>query len=252
MNLPGTHALVTGGGSGIGLAIAQALAGAGARVTIAGRRAGTLAAAAQATPGLHPCEMDVTSPESVQAGFDAACAARGPVQVCVANAGIAVGGRFAQVSPAQWRETMATNLDGAFHTVQAALAARDPGQPARVIAVSSIAGLRGLKGAVAYTPSKHGLVGLIRALSEEYMGQNVTFNALCPGYVDTAIVHNQIPGLMRRLNTDAAGARAFIAAGNRHQRLLDAGEVAGAALWLCTAAARSVNGQTIEISGGQV
>jgi len=177
---------------------------------------------------------------------------RGPVAICVANAGIAEFSDFPRMSLEDWRRTMAINLDGVFLTVQASLATLGPGDWGRVIAVSSIAGLKGLKSAVPYTASKHGVVGLIRALSELYTGGPVTFNALCPGYVDTPIVTGQLPGLARRFDTDEAGAREIIAKNNRHRRLLEVDEVAGAALWLCSEAARSVNGQTIEIFGGQV
>jgi len=164
----------------------------------------------------------------------------------------AEGGPFADTSLAAWRRVMQINLDGVFLTFQAALASLPDDRAARMIVISSIAGLKGLKGAIPYTVSKHGVIGLIRGLSEEYMRRPITFNALCPGYVDTAIVQNQIPGLMRRLDTDAAGALAAIARGNRHRKLLQVDEITAAALWLCSEGARSVNGQTIEISGGQI
>ncbi|MBE0413160.1 SDR family NAD(P)-dependent oxidoreductase [Yoonia sp.] len=252
MEHAGKHALVTGGGSGIGKGIALALAHAGAEVTITGRRADTLATAAALHPRLNALEMDVTDEASVREGIAAAAALRGPVRICVANAGIAEGGPFAQTTLADWRHMMATNLDGAFLTFQAALATLGDDDAARMIVVSSIAGVRGLKNAIPYTVTKHGVIGLIRGLSEEYMRRPITFNALCPGYVDTAIVRGQLPGLMRRFDVDEQGAIDIIAKGNRHRRLLQVDETTGAAMWLCSDAARSVNGQTIEISGGQV
>jgi NAD(P)-dependent dehydrogenase (short-subunit alcohol dehydrogenase family) len=121
-----------------------------------------------------------------------------------------------------------------------------------MIAISSIAGLRGLKGASAYTASKHGVLGLVRALSEERMGGPVTFNALCPGYVDTPIVSRNAAEIATRQGIPEAEARAHLARGNRHKILLQTEEVTGAALWLCSEAARSVNGQAIQIAGGQV
>ncbi|MFT5067360.1 MAG: 3-hydroxybutyrate dehydrogenase, partial [Reinekea sp.] len=78
------------------------------------------------------------------------------------------------------------------------------------------------------------------------------FNAVCPGYVDTDIVRNQIPGLMRRFDTDEAGAIAAIAKGNRHHRLLHVDETTATTMWLCSDGARSIDGQTIQISGGQI
>ncbi len=252
MDHRGKHALVTGGGTGIGLDIATALAAAGAEVTITGRRAAVLQEAAATAERLHPLPMDVSDETAVRAGIAAAVTERGPVQICIANAGIATGGAFGDTTLAQWRQMMAINLDGVFLTFQAALATLPPEMAGRMIVVSSIAGVRGLKGAVPYTVAKHGVIGLIRGLSEEYMRRPVTFNALCPGYVDTDIVAAQIPGLMRRHDTDRDGARAAIAAGNRHRKLLEVDEITAAALWLCSDGARSVNGQTIQIAGGQV
>ena len=183
MEHAGKHALVTGGGSGIGKDIARALAAAGAEVTITGRRIEALEAVAALGPRLHPMVMDVADERSVRDGFARAVKSRGPVQICVANAGIAEGAPFDTLSLADWQRTMATNLDGVFLTFQAALASLPTETPARMIVISSIAGVRGLKRAIPYTASKHGVIGLIRGLSEEFMSRPITFNALCPGYV---------------------------------------------------------------------
>jgi len=252
MEHAGKHALITGGGTGIGAGIALALAEAGAEVTITGRRAEKLEDVAAMSPRLHTLVMDVDDEASVRAGIAAAAEARGPVRICVANAGIADGGPFAKTTLAQWRKTMTTNLDGVFLTFQAAMATLEDATPARMIAISSIAGVRGLKNAIPYTVTKHGVIGLIRGLSEEFMRRPITFNALCPGYVDTAIVRNQLPGLMKRFGVDEQGAIDTIARGNRHRKLLELDETTSALMWLCSDGARSVNGQTIEISGGQV
>ena len=252
MEHDGKHALVTGGGTGIGLGIARALAEAGAAVTITGRRLDVLEDAAKAHPNLHPLAMDVADETWVREGIATAAAARGPVAICVANAGIAEGKPFEKLTLEDWQRTQRINLDGVFLTFQAALATLPADMAGRYVVVSSIAGVRGLKGAIPYTASKHGVIGLIRGLSEEFMRRPVTFNALCPGYVDTDIVRNQIPGLMRRFDTDEAGAIAAIAKGNRHRRLLEVDETTAAAMWLCSDGARSINGQTLEISGGQV
>ena len=246
------HALVTGGGSGIGESIARALANAGAQVTIAGRRADILNAVAASHPNIYALPMDVSDANSVRDGISGAANARGPIQICIANAGIAEGGAFASTSLTAWSRMMATNVDGAFLTLQAAMATLTPDMPARMIVMSSIAGVRGLKGAVPYTVSKHAVIGLIRGLSEEYIDTAITFNAICPGYANTDILRRQLPGLMKRLNTDEAGALAVMAEGNRHNTLLEVDEIVATALWLCSNAARSVNGQTIQIAGGQV
>jgi NAD(P)-dependent dehydrogenase (short-subunit alcohol dehydrogenase family) len=247
----GKHALVTGGGTGIGAAIAVALAQAGAEVTITGRREDPLNALATAHPRLHPLVMDVTDETSVRDGIAQAAKLRGPVQICIANAGIATARSFAKTTMTDWRDIMSTNLDGVFLTLQAALETLPNGMPARMIGVSSIAGVRGLKNGVTYTASKHGVIGLMRGLSEEYMGGPVTFNALCPGYVNTDIVRDQITGMQAKFDMTKDAATAIFSAGNRHNTLLEVDEIAAGALWLCSEGARSVNGQTLEISGGQ-
>ena len=248
-SLSGKHALVTGGGTGIGLAIARAFAERGAQVTITGRRQDVLDDVGGAN--LFGMAMDVRDQDAVSNTVAAAIAARGPIQICVPNAGIAEGRAVHKTDLDFWRNMMATNLDGAFLTIKACLPAMRETDWGRVIAVSSIAGLRGLPGAAAYAASKHGLIGLIRSLSEDYMGQPYTFNALCPGYVDTPIVDRNQAAISRRTGMSAEEARQVMVNANRHKRLLDVDEVAAAALWLVGPGSQSINGQCIQISGGQ-
>lgn len=245
--LQGRHALVTGGGTGIGRAVAEALRDAGAAVTVTGRRRDVLAA----VTGCTPVVMDVAEEASVAAGFAAARAAHGPVHICVANAGIAEGSSLARTDAATWRRIMATNLDGCFHAFREAIPDMLDAGWGRAIAVASVAGLRGLKGASAYTASKHGMVGLVRGLAADLAGKPVTVNALCPGYVDTAIVTDNVDRIMARTGMSAEDARAVMVGSNPHHRLIDADEVASAALWLCGEGARSVHGQAIQIAGGE-
>jgi len=248
--LDGKHALVTGGGTGIGLAIARGLADHGAQVTITGRRLKVLQEVAK--DGLHPLVMDVTDETQVVKGIAQAVEARGPIQICVPNAGIAEGRSLPKSDTDFWRRIMATNLDGAFWTIRESLISMQGTDWGRVVAISSIAGLRGLKGASAYTASKHGLIGLIRGLSEDYMGKPMTFNALCPGYVDTPIVSRNVEAISSRAGVSEDKAREMMVSQNRHQRLIAPEEVAQAALWLCGPGSESVNGQCVEIAGGQV
>ncbi|WP_300551241.1 SDR family oxidoreductase [Roseovarius sp.] len=249
MTLSGKHALITGGGSGIGLAIARALAGAGAEVTITGRRDSVLQGVAG--NGLYPLAMDVSDEAQVVAGVARAVAERGPVQICIPNAGIAEGRAVHKTDAAFWRQVMATNLDGAFYTVRECLGGMRDTDWGRVIAISSIAGLKGLKGAAAYSASKHGMIGLIRSLSEDYLGSPFTFNAICPGYVDTEIVSRNVTAISKRAGVSEDEARSMMVSANRHNRLIAPDEVAQAVLWLCGPGSQSVNGQAIEIAGGQ-
>ena len=250
--LNGRHALVTGGGTGIGLAIANALAGAGAQVTITGRRMEVLVKAAHTSPGLRARTMDVTNKASVASTIRDAVAEHGPIDICVANAGIAEGRGLAKTDLEFWRRIMTTNLDGAFLTIRECMASMHAQPWGRVIAVSSIAGLKGSQGTCAYTASKHGVLGLIRALSVDYMGKGITFNALCPGYVDTPIIEQNTALISERTGMSATEARALMVGQNPHGRLIMPAEVAAAALWLCAPGSDSVNGQAVEIAGGQV
>ncbi|MFW8594791.1 SDR family NAD(P)-dependent oxidoreductase [Cribrihabitans neustonicus] len=249
MTLQGKHALVTGGGTGIGLAIAKALADQGAEVTITGRRLEVLEEAAAGR--LHPMVMDVRDEADVAAKVKSAVEARGPVQICVANAGVAEGMALHKTSMEFWRSMMATNLDGAFLTIRECFSSMRETDWGRVITVSSIAGLRGLKGGACYTASKHGMIGLTRALSEDYLGSPFTFNALSPGYVDTPIVERNVTAISERAGMSPEQAMGVMVNANRHKRLIAPEEVAAAALWLCGPGSGSVNGQCIEIAGGQ-
>jgi NAD(P)-dependent dehydrogenase (short-subunit alcohol dehydrogenase family) len=248
--IKGKHAIVTGGGTGIGLAIARALAAEGAQVTITGRRLDRLQNASGS--GIHPLVMDVQSETSVSQGIAAAVAERGPIQICVPNAGIAEGKALLKTDLDFWRNMMSTNLDGAFLTIRESLKSMTTTDWGRVIAVSSIAGIRGLKGAPCYTATKHGLLGLIRALAADYATKPYTFNALCPAYVDTDIVSTNVTSIMARTGMSEDEARNLMVGVNPHGRLILPEEVAEAAVWLCAPNSGSVNGQAIQIAGGEV
>ncbi len=250
MSLVGKHALVTGGGTGIGLATARALAAQGAVVTITGRRQSVLDAVAG--NGIHAMAMDVTDEAAQIDVISRAVQTHGPIQICIANAGIAEGKTLQKTDLDFWRKIMATNLDGAFVTIRESMKSMLETDWGRVIAISSIAGIKGLKGAGAYSASKHGVIGLIRSYAEEHMGGPITFNAICPGYVDTPIVTRNVDSIKTRAGISDEAARDVMVQANRHKRLITAEEIAASALWLCDAHSGSVNGQTIEIAGGQV
>ena len=249
-HLKGKHALITGGGTGIGLAIAKSLAAEGALVTITGRRLDVLEE--QAGDGLFALQMDVADEDSVVNGVASAVAARGPVQICVANAGVAEGRALHKSTLAEWRHMMSINVDGAFLTIRECLKSMVTTDWGRVIGVSSIAGLRGLKGAPCYSASKHALNGLIKALSADYAEKPYTFNSLCPAYVDTDIIARNTESISARTGLPKEEARKLMTDINPHGRLVTSEEVAEAAMFLCGAHSGSMNGQTIQISGGEM
>ncbi len=250
MTLQGKHALITGGGTGIGLAIAQALVAEGVHVTITGRRQEVLEEVAG--PGMTPMAMDVRDEADVVAKIAGAVDRNGPIQICIPNAGIAEGKAVHKTTMEFWRNMMATNLDGAFLTIRESLTSMRQTDWGRVITIASLAGLRGLKGAACYSASKHGMIGLTRSLSEDYIGSPFTFNAICPGYVSTPIVERNITSIAQRAGISEEAALKIMVSSNRHERLIAPEEVAAAVLWLCRPGSESINGQTIEIAGGQV
>ena len=250
MILSGKHALITGGGTGIGLSIAQALVAQGAHVTITGRRQDVLDEVA--TKGMTGMAMDVRDEADVVAKIASAVDKNGPIQICIPNAGIAEGKAVHKTTMEFWRNMMATNLDGAFLTIRESLTSMRQTDWGRVITIASLAGLRGLQGAACYSASKHGMIGLTRSLSEDYLGTPYTFNAVCPGYVETPIVERNITSIAQRAGISEDDALKIMVNSNRHRRLIAPEEVSSAVLWLCAPGSESMNGQTIEIAGGQV
>jgi NAD(P)-dependent dehydrogenase (short-subunit alcohol dehydrogenase family) len=250
MTISLSHALVTGGATGIGKAIALALAEAGVAVTICGRRAEPLQEVAALHPRLHVVTADVTDEASVEALYRQAEAARGPIEIVVANAGIASSAPAHKTSLAEWSRIIDVNLTGAFLTVRPALAGMAERGRGRIVFVASVAGLRGAAYVAPYVASKHGVVGLMRALAAELLKTGVTVNAVCPGYVETEMLEQSIVRVMEKTGRDRETARRGFAESNPNHRLIQPEEVAAAVLWLVSDAAASVTGQPIAISGG--
>ncbi len=250
MRLQGHHALITGGGSGIGAAIAYALAAEGAKLTLVGRRQGSLDMVAEKT-GAAVAVADVTQRDQVDAAYHAARAAHGPISILVANAGAADTSAFDTTSIDSWHTMITTNLTSVFHCTQAALPDLRSAFFGRIIAVASTAALRGYAYSSAYAAAKHGVLGLIRSLALELASTHITANALCPGFTDTDIVAHAIDTIKTKTGRDEATARKALTQFNPQRRLIDPAEVAASALWLCLPTSASITGQAISISGGE-
>jgi NAD(P)-dependent dehydrogenase (short-subunit alcohol dehydrogenase family) len=261
MSADARHALITGAGSGIGAAIALALARQGCRLTLAGRRQETLQAQAeslrQAVPDLAVvlATLDVTDPDSVQAGVALAQQSLGPVNILINNAGQAQSQPFLRTDPELWQRTLAVNLTGPYHMTRAVLPAMldaaASGTPGRIVMVASTAGLLGYPYVSAYAAAKHGVIGLTRSLALELARKNITVNAVCPGYTETDIVEQAVRNIVSKTGQTEAQARHALAIRNPMQRMVQPAEVAHTVAWLCQHGSDAINGQAIAVDGGE-
>lgn len=251
------HVVITGAARGIGAAIAQALAHTGARLTLMGRHAEALQALAQQLSGeVHIETVDVSQAHAVQRAFEGAVRRLGPVHVLVNNAGQASSEPFEKTDLALWQQMLNVNLTGTYLCTQAALPsmkdAAAQGIPGRIINIASTAGLKGYAYVSAYTAAKHGVVGLTRALALELGPQNITVNALCPGYTETDIVKDAVHFIIQKTGKTESEARARMTARNPQKRMVQPKEVAQSVVWLCSEGSQAINGQAIAIDGGEL
>ena len=231
-------ALVTGGARGIGAAIAARLVTEGYQVVAAGRHA------PPAMPGGQSFQpMDVGDPAQVRAAFAAIAARFGRLDALVNNAGVTGADTLDPDDHALWHAVMATNLHGAYYCAKAALPLLPDGS-GRIVTIASVLGLRGVPDQAPYVAAKHGVIGLTRALALAAAPRGITVNAICPGWVDTAMAK----GRFATLGITRAQAEQGVPTG----RMATPEQVADLVAFLLRPASASLTGLALPIDGGSL
>ena len=247
--LSGKVGFVTGASRGIGEAIARRFAAEGARVVLAARDRAACERHAEDLRSRGAEAMaavcDVTDRGSIALAIATAVSKWGRLDVLVNNAGLGGATPIDDPEDARWDAIVATNLTAVFRVTREASPFLPEG--GRVVNLSSVLGRFGVPGFSAYCASKHGVIGLTRALALELAPRKITVNAICPGWVETEMAREGF----RRIAGEEKG-RELAAKMAPLQRVLEPEEVAGLAAYLASDDARSLTGQAIVIDGGQV
>jgi NAD(P)-dependent dehydrogenase (short-subunit alcohol dehydrogenase family) len=254
--LDGRTALVTGAGRGIGTAIAHALAAEGAAVAVVARSGNEIE---QVTHDLRArganaisAVADVTRESDVVASIEATTRELGPIDILVNNAGRAVRGAIGEMSVEEWRQLVDINLIGPYLYCRGTIPGMVDRRWGRVINIGSVMSKVGMALFSAYTASKHGLIGLTRALAIEVADKGVTVNAVCPGVTKTVLndalfeAHSRALGVTEeKLRTDAINKIPMKTAALPDQ-------IAPAVVFLASEAAARITGEALNVSGGAV
>ncbi|WP_338546509.1 3-hydroxybutyrate dehydrogenase [Pseudomonas benzopyrenica] len=246
MDLTGKTALVTGSTSGIGLGIAQRLAAAGATLILNGF--GDPAAAQASLPdrsGFHGA--DLSRPEEIEDLFAYAKRDFGGVDILVNNAGIQHVAPLEDFPVERWDAVIALNLSAVFHTTRLALPSMRERDWGRIVNISSVHGLVASTGKAAYVAAKHGVVGLTKVTALETARTGITCNALCPGFVLTPLIQQQLDS--RGSDPDQA-RRDLLSEKQPSQEFVTTDQLGELALFLCSDAAAQVRGAAWTMDGG--
>lgn len=224
--------VVTGASRGIGAATADAFIKMGDTV-IAISRSG------EGPNGVaKSLSADVSNADALKVAFDEIVTQFGPIDVLVANAGITRDGLALRMSLEQWREVLATNLDGAFYSAQAAMGSMIKSRKGSIIFIGSVSPFLGIPGQANYAAAKAGLVGLARSLATELARRNITVNVVAPGFIDTEMTVS--------LGSDLDSLLPRIPAG----RIGQPEDIAHVVTFLASENARYITGTVIPVDGG--
>jgi 3-hydroxybutyrate dehydrogenase len=254
--LKGRVAVVTGSTSGIGLGVARALAADGAAVLLNGFGppaaidAAVASVAALSAPVGHSA-ADMSRPDEIAAMLAQAERELGPVDVLVNNAGIQYAAPVEQFPVERWDAILDVNLSAAFHATRGVLPGMRERNWGRIVNIASTHALVASIHKAAYVAAKHGVLGLTKVVALETATTGVTCNAICPGWVLTALVQRQVDDLVMREHLAPAEARqALLAEKQPSQAFVTPEQIGAAAAFLCSEAAAQIRGIALPVDGG--
>ncbi len=251
--LQGKTALVTGSTSGIGLGMAHALASHGANLVLNGfgdAQAACDAVAKHGTQVMHN-PADMTQPTEIEAMMAEATARLGRVDIVINNAGIQHVAPLASFPTERWDAVIAINLSSAFHTTRLALPAMIQAGWGRIINIASTHGLVASAHKAAYVAAKHGIIGLTKVTAMEAANSGVTCNAICPGWVLTPLVQQQVAAKAQALGiTEDEAKRQLVGEKQPQTQFTTPEQLAEMAVFMCRDAASNVQGAAWTMDGG--
>jgi 3-hydroxybutyrate dehydrogenase len=255
--LKGKVAIITGSTSGIGLGIARAFADAGASLVVNGlgrpEEIETTLDSLQQGQGSRAIysAADMTSPGDIARMVEATLEAFGRLDILVNNAGIQHVAPVDQFPVDRWDAVIAVNLSSAFHAIRHALPAMRRQGGGRIINVASAHALVGSPFKAAYVAAKHGVLGLTKVVALETAEENITCNAICPGYVLTPLVEAQIDGQAKSHGIPREKVvRDVLLAQQPNKRFATVEEIGALAAFLASDAAASITGSALPVDGG--
>jgi len=255
-SLAGRVALVTGGSKGIGKAVALALATAGADVAVCARNPVDLEAVAEAVRSIgrraFGAVCDVTDAEQVNRLPAAVGNALGPIDILVNSAGASESHKFAGHPDDLWSRMLEINLTSVYRVCKAVVPGMMERKWGRIITIASVSSKVGARYVAAYVASKHGVLGLMRALAVELNPYHITVNAICPGYVDTSMTDANVANMVARTGKSESELRKFLEGTNPQNRMITPEEVAAVAVMLAGESARGITAQAINVDGGML
>jgi 3-hydroxybutyrate dehydrogenase len=256
-SLEGRVSLVTGSTSGIGLGIARALAAAGSAIVLNGfgrpediaETQAKIVAEFNVKARYSPADMSKAAPIADMIAMTLETFGR--LDILVNNAGIQHVAPLEQFPPEKWDAILAINLSSAFHTTRAALPSMRQNQFGRIINIASAHGLVASPFKAAYVAAKHGVVGLTKVTALETAEDNITCNAICPGYVYTPLVEAQIDGQAKAHGISREKViRDVLLAQQPNKRFATVEELGALTVFLASEAAASITGVALPVDGG--